>query len=293
MPEINVILMNSFVDGTTGGNPAGVVFPADALTNEQKQFIAAGVGVSETAFVSKSQTAAFKLEFFTPKLQLPHCGHATVAAFCYLAQIGMIQDGWTTKETIEGNRNILISNGLAFMQQMKPSYTRPESKGVETANLMTALGLSDRDLLPDGEPTIAHTGNTFLLVPAKDINSLQKIQADDERIHAISQVLGVHGFYAFSLETMSPGRDAAARMFAPLVGIHEESATGTAAGPLAGYLYDYLGMKKNHIEIEQGKLMTPPSPSLLQIDLSLEDGSITGMMVGGKALQAKTISVEY
>lgn len=286
MPEINVIMMQSFVDGDLGGNPAGVVFPADDLTYSEKQLIAATVGVSETAFISKSDKAAYKLEFFTPKLQLPHCGHATIASFCFLAQKGVIKDGWTSKETIDGNRNILISNEMAFMQQMKPIYQSPRNKDVEVSSIMSSIGLSINDLLPRLYPTIAHTGNTFLMVPLKSLDALKKIHADDAAIHSLSEKLGVHGFYAFSRETILPDRDASARMFAPLVGIQEESATGTAAGPLAGYLYDYLSLKKSHIQIEQGRLMTPPSPSILYIDLTLTDGQISEMMVGGKAVQA-------
>lgn len=291
--DIEVVMMQSFVDGDSGGNPAGVVFPADGLTKEQKQDIAARVGVSETAYISKSETAAFKLEFFTPRLQLPHCGHATVASFCYLAANHKVGEGWTSKETIEGNRKIFISDGKAFMQQMKPVYTSPQSRGVAVDAILRALGLNENDLLPGCEPTVASTGNTFLMVPLKDIATLRRIQSNDPAIYTLSEKLDVHGFYSFCLETMQPGRDAAARMFAPFVGIHEESATGTAAGPLAGYLFDYVDIKKKTIWIEQGKLMSPPSPSLLQIDLDLEDGVIKGMMVGGRALPSgeKTIQI--
>lgn len=79
--QVQVRIVNAFVDGEQGGNPAGVVLQADALDARQKQAIAAQVGLSETAFVSSSQSAAFKLEFFTPTRQIAHCGRATVATF--------------------------------------------------------------------------------------------------------------------------------------------------------------------------------------------------------------------
>ncbi len=74
----------SFIDGDTGGNPAGVVVDADALTGTQKLAVAQAMGLSETAFVSRSASATFKLEFFTPTRQIAHCGHATVATFSLL-----------------------------------------------------------------------------------------------------------------------------------------------------------------------------------------------------------------
>src|SRR5687767_10829717 len=89
--KIEVQILNAFVDNNTGGNPAGVVLNADNLTNDQKLKIAANIGLSETAFVSKSDIASFKLDFFTPTRQIAHCGHATIATFSYLSQSGLIK----------------------------------------------------------------------------------------------------------------------------------------------------------------------------------------------------------
>jgi predicted PhzF superfamily epimerase YddE/YHI9 len=80
-------------------------------------------------------------------------------------------------------------------------------------------------------------------------------------------------------------------MFAPLYGIPEESATGMAAGPLACYLHDVLGIKKDIYLIEQGYLMHPPSPSLITVELERNGGSVQKLMAGGKGIvmQQKTI----
>lgn len=293
MSEITVSIMHSFIDGNAGGNPAGVVFAVDGMTPAQKQTIASRVGVSETAFISKSQSAAVKLEFFTPTVQIPHCGHATVAAFCYLMQKAGLPEGGSSKETIDGTRKILLRNGAAYMQQLAPTYTAIISKGIKPADIGSALSLAENQMLPGIEPVVVHTGNSFLIVPLQDLAAQRKIKPDFTAIQQISEKLGVTGFYTFCLETEEPGRDAAARMFAPLVGINEESATGTAAGPLAAYLYDVIGIQKIHIEIEQGRLMQPPSSSLLQIDLEFEGQSIRGMMVGGKAVQTGEVTVQY
>ena len=81
MAEVKVAILNAFVDSGKGGNPAGVVLDADCLTDSQKLDIAQKIGLSETAFVSNSHTADFKLDFFTPQKQIAHCGHATIATF--------------------------------------------------------------------------------------------------------------------------------------------------------------------------------------------------------------------
>lgn len=120
--KVTIKILNAFIDNDSGGNPVGVVLDADALNNQQKLTIAKKVGLSETAFVSKSTQADFKLDFYTPNRQIAHCGHATIAVFSYLSQLGKAKQGWYTKETIEGNRKIQIDGDMAYMQQLAPRY---------------------------------------------------------------------------------------------------------------------------------------------------------------------------
>jgi predicted PhzF superfamily epimerase YddE/YHI9 len=111
-----------FGDGKTGGNPAGVVLDADDLSSCQKLEIASKIGLSETAFVSTSEVADFKLDFFTPTKQIAHCGHAMIATFAYLKELGRVTESRTSKETIDGTREIFSDGGMAFMEQMSPRY---------------------------------------------------------------------------------------------------------------------------------------------------------------------------
>ena len=142
------------------------------------------------------------------------------------------------------------------------------------------------------EPVIGNTGVNCLLVPLRDEAALLRIKPDFPAIERVSSESDLVEYYAFSTQTRIAGRDAGARMFAPLYGIPEESATGMAAGPLACYLYDKLDIKKRTLIIEQGHLMNPPSPSELTAELSIEDGKITKLMVGGRAVESRTIEVE-
>ncbi|MBS7691614.1 PhzF family phenazine biosynthesis protein [Pseudomonas lalucatii] len=72
-------------------------------------------------------------------------------------------------------------------------------------------------------------------------------------------------------------------MFAPYYGIAEEAATGMAAGPLACFLHDLMGVSGERLLIEQGHLMHPPSPSVISVELRLEEGRIVGLLAGGRA----------
>ncbi|HEX7905145.1 MAG TPA: PhzF family phenazine biosynthesis protein [Chitinophagaceae bacterium] len=257
--KVKVEIINGFVDNNKGGNPAGVVFNADELTSEEKLKIANRVGLSETAFVSRSDVADFKLDFFTPLKQIAHCGHATIATFSYLQQKGKLGKTTSSKETIDGIRKIILQDDNAFMEQAAPAYL---SVNDDMDKILSSLQLQPVDLIDDAVPLVVNTGNSFLLVGLKEQQQLKNLQPDLERVAAISAKYGLIGYYVFTLETIVPERDSSARMFGPYYGIPEESATGMAAGPLACYLYDQLHIKKQQYLIEQGWFMKPLSPSL-------------------------------
>jgi PhzF family phenazine biosynthesis protein len=70
---VQVQIVNAFTDNGLGGNPAGVVVDANELSSQQKLSVASKTGLSETAFVSSSSSAAIKLEF------LPQIGKSRTA----------------------------------------------------------------------------------------------------------------------------------------------------------------------------------------------------------------------
>ena len=292
--RVQVQIVNAFIDGESGGNAAGVVLDAEQFNQQQKLAIAAKVGLSETAFVSPSQSADFKLEFFTPNRQIAHCGHATVATFSYLQQIGRIGKARTSKETIDGNREIHIEGDMAFMEQRAPVYRalREQVNAIDAASILSSLRLSGSDLLENVAPMVVNTGGAFLIIPLKNEAAVRGADPQFELIESISEKLELIGYYLFSTDTKVAGRDAGTRMFAPRYGITEESATGMAAGPLACFMYDRLNIKKEFLTIEQGHLMTPASPSVIDVKLSVVDGVIQKLMAGGRAKATRTLTIE-
>lgn len=293
MQTVTVRIVNAFVDGDGGGNPAGLVLGAEAYDRETKQAIARAVSLSETAFVSPSSVADVRLEFFTPTRQVPHCGHATIAAFGYLAQRGLITGPHSSKETIDGVRDITLKGELAFMAQSAPRYTplASEAGAVDRAAVLASLGLTTSDLLSGYEPMVVNTGVNGLMVPLRDAATVRGIAPDFPAVERISAALDLVEYYVFSPETQTPGRDAGARMFAPLYGIPEEAATGMAAGALACYLHDQLGVRKGTLLIEQGYLMPAPSPSILIAELDRDGERIGAVRVGGRAIVSGTREV--
>ena len=281
-----VEIISAFVDSGAGGNPAGVVFDADNLSEAEMQRIAASVGLSETAFVSRSAIADFKLDFFTPTRRIAHCGHATIATFSHLAQTGRVGQGETSKETVDGPRKIIIEGDAAFMEQTAPAYTDAADwgQGLGDQDVLASLGLEPGDLLQGLPPVIVNTGNGFMIVPLRSRDTLAALRPDQGAIARISEALDLVGYYAFSVEAENADRHATARMFGPAYGIPEEAATGMAAGPLACFLRDRLNVTDETVLIEQGHFMDAPSPSLLTARLDIDAGGrITSLMVGGQA----------
>lgn len=276
MNHTELLIVRAFTAEGQGGNPAGLVLNADHLSAPEKQAIATAAGLSETAFVSASRVASLKLEFFTPRRQIAHCGHATIATFSYLSGTGRLADGKHSKETIDGLRDVRVAGGRAAMQQLSPCYA-----DVDAAAVLDALKLAPEDVLEPFAPIRVDTGNGFILVGVRSPAVLAALVPDLPRIEALSETYDLVGFYVFSAAP-GDGLDATARMFAPRFGIDEEAATGMAAGPLACLLHAHGG--PSTFRIEQGRYMPQPSPSLLEAELRLTPGGIvTGLWVAGVA----------
>jgi len=287
--KVKVFVVNSFAKTSEGGNPAGVVLDADDIRVEEMKEIAKIVGYSETAFVSKSKVADFKVRFFTPNEEVDLCGHATIATFHTLAKQGYILPGKYTQETKAGILQVEVeADYTIMMEQNTPQFLEM----VRIEEIADSLNISLSDLV-NGLPTqIVSTGIKDIIVPIKNIQTLNAINPNFDKIIEISQKYDVVGYHLFTRETIGKAC-AYTRNFAPLYGIQEESATGTSNGALASYLYEYeeIGPKEAaHMMIEQGYSMNKPSE--IFVCLNVHDKKIHGVRVGGKAISYKEMSVE-
>src|SRR5690606_33769632 len=96
MRKYRIKQVDAFTDRVFGGNPAGVVPEAEGLSEDEMQNIASEMNLSETAFILPSDKADFAIRWFTPKTEVPFCGHATVASLHVLAEegnLGMDRNG--------------------------------------------------------------------------------------------------------------------------------------------------------------------------------------------------------
>lgn len=286
--KIKVFLVNSFAKTTEGGNAAGVVLDSDGFQENDMKKIAKILGYSETAFVSKSEVADFKVRFFTPEEEVDLCGHATIATFHTLAVQGRIHPNKYTQETKAGVLQVEVKKDFTIMMsQNSPQFFNVVSKE-EIAN---SLNICLNDMV-EGLPTqVVSTGLRDIMVPIKNLETLNAIKPDFDKVAAVSQKYNTIGFHLFALETLGEAH-AHTRNFAPLYDIPEESATGTSNGALASYLFKYGEINRKeatHLVIEQGYSMFKPSEII--VELETRENNISGVKVGGKAISFNEVAV--
>ena len=193
--------------------------------------------------------------------------------------------GDTAKQVVDGRRRVTVaSDGAIFMEMRAPRYQVVEDwVGAGLDEVLAALGIGRETLDPRVAPVIADAGGPFVTIALRSEDDLAAIVPDQPAILDISDRLDLTGVYVCVLDP-APGRAATTRMFAPRFSIPAESATGMAAGALGAVLHDICGRSGPVFLIEQGRHMTPPSPSLLEVRLALKDGRVSAITAGGRAV---------
>lgn len=272
--NLEIYKLTSFPKESHGGNEAGVVLNADLLIDEEMLKIANNIGYSETAFVLQSKVADFKVRFFTPVEEVPLCGHATIATFNLLRDKGVIKNGIYTQETKAGILRLDVQKDLVFMEQISPTY----GQVIETEDLTSCF--ANYDYIDHDLPSlILSTGMREIFLPIKSVQKLDSLVPNMKEIVKLSLKYNVIGIHAFSL--VENHADAYGRNFAPLVGIDEESATGTSNGALGCYLNKYVDSSKSLFVLRQGYSMKKPSEIITKLEI--KNSRIKTVWVGGTA----------
>jgi PhzF family phenazine biosynthesis protein len=252
--EIEIFQIDAFTTEAFQGNPAGVTFSND-LTEVEKQLIAKEMNLSETAFISNSKIADYKLQWFTPTNEVNLCGHATIASLHYLFEKGIISDNQSV--AFEARSGIIYcanKNGKYFMQIPIPQLNEFDGCKEE---ILEALGIERVDV---SDLPFILLDNGYLFISVNSLNALWKINPDYKKLNELSN--NKKEFFdiaVFTNETIEKDSSAHLRFFAPFHGIDEDPVTGSACGPLLLVLIK-LGLIDNYIDdsfikIEQGDVL--------------------------------------
>lgn len=250
-------IVDAFTEEPFGGNPAGVVilgenaFPSDRMMQQ----IAAELRFPETAFVHQNGPADFSIRYFTPCSEVELCGHATIASFGLLRKQGVVADGAVCRNhTLAGDLEVKVSQQV-MMQMAQPQVIVPLLDIEYLHDIMAGMNKVEWIQMP---VEVISTGLPDIIMPVGNVESLNALRPDMDALTELSRELNVVGVHAFAIG--DDGYTAHVRNFAPLYGVPEESATGTANAALNYYLYRRNLVKHDQeCRFMQGEVMQRPS----------------------------------
>ena len=267
MKELDYYVLDVFTDCQYKGNQLAVVCINEDLDPDQYHDIAREFGYSETSFVHYSEKEnMFKVRSFTPaKFEVTGAGHNLLGAVCLA-----LLKGWDIFKNQGGASRVKIKdieiplritekNGLPYVgMQQRPANII----GTVPAEIISeAIGLSLDDLLLNGWAiNIVKTEVAHLMVPVSNLSALKNATLNKSLLKHASNRFGFEGCYLFTTNGVDNDTVAECRFFNPSIGIDEDPATGTAAGPLAGYLEKLGFINKNQdYNFLQGKYINQSS----------------------------------
>lgn len=263
-----------FTDTPLEGNPLGVFFEADDLDTSTMQRTARELNLSETVFILPADVpdADARIRIFTPGAELPFAGHPVLGTAVVLGTerpelpAVRLQTG---AGVIATDLTRAADGRITFGEMTQPvprfgPYAR-------AADLLRALGV-DRSVLPVESYT---NGPEHLYVVLDSVASVAAVAPDFGALSAL-------GSAGVNVCALADGR-VHNRNFAPGLGVPEDPATGSAAGPLAVHFarHGLIGYGAP-VEIRQGVEMGRPSVLHARVDGSGDD--ISRVRVGGSAV---------
>ncbi len=286
LPRLPFFIVDVFAVEPLTGNPLAVVDEGADLTLDLFQRIAREFNQSETTFVlPPTRTGAdFLLRSFTATgvEVFGGGGHNSLGAWWWLAQAGKLAlSGTSTLFHQEiGGRVLPVTisqvGGRLAQVEMQQDAPKALTRLDDLDALAASLGLAVGDLTVDRAPCqVVFTGAAHLMVPVRNRAAVDRIQPDAKALFAVLHAIGAEGCYAFSLDPRVAGAIAYTRFFNPTVGIWEDPATGTAAGPLAAHLVaNNLATPGQKILIEQGTALG--RTSLIQVEVLDDTVKVSG-----------------
>jgi PhzF family phenazine biosynthesis protein len=258
-----------FADRPLTGAPLPVVTDANPLTDTQMRAIAREFNQSETTFLldGTRPDVTRRLRSFTPTgEEVFGAGHNALGAWLWLASSGQLplSDDETTFTQEIGDAVLPVHVIRMDSQPTRVSMDQapPQFGGTVTnyAALANALGLNGEDIITHRPAQVVSTGAGHLLVEIRNRERVDQAVPDAEKLTAALRQVGGEGCYLYTLDTVEVDATAYARFFNPAMGIWEDPATGTAAGPLVAALVASGIVSDGAVAIiEQGHTQGRPS----------------------------------
>lgn len=296
---LEVLLADAFTSTPGKGNRAGVVLDAGGLGEAEMQAVAALVGVSETAFMIPTPDAPeheLHVRYFTPAMEVPTCGHATVGAHFVRARALGLAD--TTVNALTGAGVLpvdIVGSGEAMrivMTQGKVVFTPPYGE-TQTARILAALGLNADDLVPGLPVQEVSTGHSKVMAPIRNVATLDALAPDMDALVRCSRETGCNGYFVFAFNPEGDPALTSGRMFAPAAGIDEDPVTGNGNGPCGAYLSRHGRLPRRGVVRYRGRQgVAMGREGVVEVTVHRDADGPCKVQVGGVAVMAGSMLVE-
>jgi len=235
MDGIKIYQVDAFTEEPFGGNPAAVCLIDEKLEKEEMKSIAAEMNLSETAFVRPLRDGSFEgsekfsLRWFTPEVEVPLCGHATLAASWVLfEEVANVNDS-ITYSTKSGNLSAKKREGVVLdFPTNNPLHEEPSKE------ILDGLGVVNYE-----DSSYSEKVNKLLITLSSE-EEVKNISPDFSKLRSI--VTDIRGIIITA--KCEDEYDFISRYFAPWVGIDEDPVTGSAHTVLAPYWSALLNKKE-------------------------------------------------
>ncbi len=223
--------VDSFTSEMFKGNPAAVCLPNTELEVEKMQKIATEIGFSETAFIRQIKENIYSIRFFTPKVEIPLCGHATLAS-------SKIVFDTTSFENIKfincNNVELLIEKVENKIKMQFPVYDTEEIEIPKS--MLDALGISE--IVNKRYSPI----NKIILIEIQSALVLANLQPNFTEL--VNSYTGINGVLVTAISA-SENFDFHYRYFWPWAGTNEDPVTGS----IQTFLTKYWALKLNKTKL--------------------------------------------
>jgi PhzF family phenazine biosynthesis protein len=276
MATASLYRLAAFSSTPEGGNPAGVWIAETLPDPRVMQQIAAEVGYSETAFVAPARGRDRTVRYYSPAVEIPFCGHATIATGVVLGQAE--GDGTYRLATAVGVVPVTVRtrDGIREASLLSVAPRHIPATDALVAEALSALGWNPSDLDDAIPPARAYAGAWHLVLAITQTQRLAQLNYDFERLRGLMLRDGLTTLQLIWRERSDVFH---ARNPFPVGGVVEDPATGAAAAALGGYLRDAkLIVTPTTILIRQGEVMGRPSR------LTVEIPATGGIIVTGTAV---------
>ena len=293
--DLEFYTVDVFSNKIFGGNPLAIFTNTDDISTDLMQSIASEVNYSETVFIQKPKNKdnTAKVRIFTPKNELPFAGHPNVGAGFLLSCFPNLIPGNYSKnkmvfEEIAGLVNVIPQyNGATVVgSKIEAPNKFHKLETVPTSAIQNCIETNEGSIITSNDPpVVAGVGLDFVIAEVQNEEILNNARCNISAFSEADKNFSYgEDFFSLMIYYRGNQQNIFARVFAPLSGIVEDAATGSACGALGALLASQNNDRNNkyNYKIHQGEMIG--RPSLINVSILKEKGQIKRTYISGECV---------